>query len=72
MRRKGVGSGARADVKRAYNLLYRSGLNIEQAIGQGKEIAWSEQAERFMKFVSHRTKRGLCSARGGSLDGAEG
>ena len=72
MRRKGVGSEARADVKRAYNLLYRSGLNIEQAIGQGKEIAWSEQAERFMKFVSHRTKRGLCSARGGSLDGAEG
>ena len=75
MRRKGIGSAARTDVKRAYNLLYRSGLNVEQAIGQGKEIAWSEQAARFMKFVSHRTKRGLCSAKGsalgGSLDDAE-
>jgi UDP-N-acetylglucosamine acyltransferase len=71
MRRKGVGSAARADVKRAYNLLYRSGLNVEQAIEQGKNLSWSEQATTFMQFVSHRTKRGLCSARGGKIDRAE-
>ena len=71
MRRKGVGSAARTDVKRAYNLLYRSGLNVDQAIEQGKGTVWSEQAARFMKFVSHRTKRGLCSARGGKTDQTE-
>ena len=67
MRRKGIDSKERADVKRAYNLLYRSGLNVEQAIEQGTAIDWSAAASRFMKFVSHRTKRGLCSARGGDL-----
>ena len=71
MRRKGVGSAERLDVKRAYNLLYRSGLNVEQAIEQGKSMKWSAHAESFMKFVSHRTKRGLCSARGKSLDQTE-
>jgi len=64
MRRKGMGSMERMDVKRAYNLLYRSGLNVEQALEQGKSMQWSSAAMKFMHFVSHRTKRGLCSARG--------
>lgn len=68
MRRKGVTSAERLDVKRAYNLLYRSGLNVEQAIERGKSMEWLPQAERFMKFVAQRTKRGLCSGRGKSLD----
>lgn len=71
MKRKGIGSADRLDVKRAYNLLYRSGLNVEQATQQAKTIAWSPQAEKFIKFISHRTKRGLCSARGKSLDQVE-
>lgn len=64
MRRKGIGNTERLDVKRAYNLLYRSGLNVEQALEQGESMQWSEAAARFIQFVSHRTKRGLCSARG--------
>ena len=64
MRRKGIGSSERLDVKRAYNLLYRSGLNVEQALEQGISIPWSPAAARFIAFVSRRTKRGLCSARG--------
>lgn len=71
MRRKGLGSAARADVKKAYNLLYRSGLNVEQAITQAGTIEWSEQAGKFIRFIAHRTKRGLCSARGGKMDQAE-
>lgn len=67
MRRKGIGNAERSDVKRAYNLLYRSGLNVQQAIDQAQTMTWSEQAERFITFISHRTKRGLCSARGGDL-----
>ena len=71
MRRKGVTSAARADVKKAYKLLYRSGLNVEQALEESKSISWSEQAARFMSFIGHRTKRGICSARGRSADQAE-
>ena len=69
MRRKGISSTERADVKRAYNLLYRSGLNVNQAVEQARSVSWSEQAESFVKFISYRTKRGLCSARGNDLGG---
>ena len=72
MRRKGIGSAARTDVKRAYNLLYRSGLNVNQAIEQAKSITWSEHAANFINFISHRTKRGLCSAKGSALGGESG
>lgn len=71
MRRKGVTGAERLDVKRAYNLLYRSGLNVEQAIGQGKSMEWSPPAQRFIDFISHRTKRGLCSARGKSMGSSD-
>jgi UDP-N-acetylglucosamine acyltransferase len=67
MRRKGISSAERLDVKRAYNLLYRSGLNVEQAIEQSRAITWSAPAERFVQFISHRTKRGLCSSKGRGL-----
>jgi len=69
MRRKGISSAERADVKRAYNLLYRSGLNVNQAIERARSVAWSEQAESFVTFITHRTKRGLCSARGNDFGG---
>lgn len=64
MRRKGISSPERLDVKRAYSLLYRSGLNVEQAIERAESMEWSAPAQRFINFISHRTKRGLCSARG--------
>jgi len=63
MRRKGVESSHRADVKKAYNLLYRSGLNVSQAIEKGESMAWTKESRLFMHFVAHRSKRGLCNAR---------
>jgi UDP-N-acetylglucosamine acyltransferase len=70
MRRKGVGSVARADVKRAYNLLYRSGLNVSQAVKEGRAIKWGAEGSHFMRFVGDRSKRGLCNARGRTRDAA--
>lgn len=64
MKRKGINSIERLDVKRAYTLLYRSGLNVEQAIERATHIEWTQQAQAFIDFISHRTKRGLCSSRG--------
>lgn len=63
MRRKGIGAAARAEVKRAYKLLYHSGLNVDQAIREASSITWGPEASSFLRFVSHRTKRGLCHVR---------
>lgn len=64
MRRKGVTTPARADVKRAYNLLYRSGLNVSQAIQESQGMDWTPEGAAFMSFVGDRSKRGLCNAKG--------
>ncbi len=63
MRRKGIDSAGRADVKRAYNLLYRSGLNVSQAVEEARKSEWLPDANTFIQFVSTRSKRGLCDAR---------
>ena len=69
MRRKGIDSASRLEVKSAYNLLYRSGLNVKQAVEQAKTREWSEAAGNFIEFISRPTKRGLCRAKGGELGG---
>ncbi len=60
MRRKGIGAAERADVKRAYLLIYRSGLNITQALEEAKTVEWGPTARRFLDFVGERSRRGLC------------
>ncbi|GAT32526.1 UDP-N-acetylglucosamine acyltransferase [Terrimicrobium sacchariphilum] len=62
MKRKGIGTENRANVKRAYKLLYRSGLNVTQAIDAGQSEDWTREGKMFMDFVGRRTKRGLCAA----------
>jgi UDP-N-acetylglucosamine acyltransferase len=72
MRRKGITAEARAEVKRAYKLLYHSGLNVDQAIRETASITWGSEADSFIRFVSHRTKRGLCHVRRRAGQTAEG
>jgi UDP-N-acetylglucosamine acyltransferase len=64
MRRKGISREGRQDVKRAYNLVYRSGLNVTQAVAEGRTMEWLPEAALFLDFVGERSKRGLCAARG--------
>lgn len=63
MRRKGLSSAARADVKRAYRLVYRSELNVSQAMAAAGAESWSPEAAEFFRFVGERSKRGLCAGR---------
>lgn len=65
MRRKGFSSAARADVKRAYQLFYRMGLNVSQAIEKSYETPWTPEAQVFIDFVRERSKRGLCDGKTG-------
>lgn len=64
MRRKGMAREARANVQRAYNLVYRSGLNVSQAMEAAGEVDWMTEARAFIDFAGTQSRRGLCNSRG--------
>jgi len=72
MRRLGVGPAVRAELRRAYRLLYRSGLNTSQALEHMRqEGLTSAEVRRLIAFVEG-AKRGICGGlRPGEWDGSE-
>jgi len=77
MRRAGFGEEVRRDLTRAYKLLYRSGLNISQALDTiEKELyapARGEEIGKLLAFI-RGSKRGICRIRakgGGNHDESE-
>ncbi len=71
MRRAGMSPADRAEVKKAFGLLYRSGLNTSQAVGRMKAELTSGAAVEFREFVE-ASKRGICGFRQGEEeDGAD-
>src|SRR5439155_19043335 len=60
LRRAGYSQEQRNEVKRAFKLLYLSGLNTRQALEKSRETEWSEPGREFFRFVSE-AKRGTCS-----------
>ncbi|MHA3770896.1 acyl-ACP--UDP-N-acetylglucosamine O-acyltransferase [Verrucomicrobiota bacterium sgz303538] len=61
LKRAGFTSEQRREVKAAFNLLYRSGLNIRQAIETAGERTWGNEAAAFLDFVAAAKKRGVCA-----------
>ncbi len=61
LRRSGFGPEARAEVKRAFDLLYRSGKNVGQALEAAQAQPWSPSVQPFWDFVAAAKKRGLCA-----------
>lgn len=62
MRRAGIGPQVRAEIKEAYKLLYRSGLNVSQALDAMKKSLKSPEVAHMTAFIE-ASKRGI-------LDGA--
>jgi UDP-N-acetylglucosamine acyltransferase len=60
LRRAGFGAGDRAEIKRAFDLLYRSGKNASQAIEAAKTAQWGDPGRAFWDFVTAAKKKGLC------------
>ena len=58
MRRAGIGPQIRAEIKEAYKLLYRSGLNVSQAIEQIKKSLKSAEVAHMVAFIE-ASKRGI-------------
>jgi len=60
MRRAGLDATERAEIKAAFALLYRSGLNVSQALTASTARKWGGAAQAFWDFVAAAKKRGLC------------
>ena len=58
MRRAGIGPQVRAEIKEAYKLLYRSGLNVSQALEAIKSSLKSSEVAHMVEFIE-ASKRGI-------------
>lgn len=63
LRRGGFSPGERAEIKRAFKLLYTSGLNVGQALAASREQPWGAAAAEFFEFAATAKKRGLSGYR---------
>ncbi len=70
MRRAGMPASVREDIKHAYKLLYRSGLNVSNALEAIERECHSEEVKYLTEFV-RASKRGICAGITGE-EGEEG
>ncbi len=62
LKRAGMGPEDRLAIKRAFTILYRSGLNVSQAVARMKKEYPSGLAGEFCAFIE-ASKRGICRCR---------
>lgn len=67
LRRAGFTAEERGEIKKLFQSLFVSGLNLSQAVAAVREQTWSEKANRLLEFVATPTKRGIARPR---LDGS--
>lgn len=60
LRRAGIPAAARTEIKRAFRLLFASGLNVSQALEAAAGEAWGPEACVFFEFIRGSKKRGIC------------
>jgi UDP-N-acetylglucosamine acyltransferase len=59
LRRVGLTAAQRAEIKAAFDLLYREGYNVSQAVAVARDRIWSSDVENFWDFVAVAKKRGI-------------
>ena len=63
MSRAGISIEARKNLKKAYKILYRSGLSLAQAIEMmEQELESYPEVEHFLRFLRN-VERGVCRGR---------
>lgn len=63
LRRAEITTTSRMELKKAFQLIYRSGLNISQGLEAAAQQTWSSEALYFFEFIAASTKRGVCMSR---------
>lgn len=69
LKRAGIGPEDRLAIKRAFDILYRSGLNVSQAIERIRKESPAGLVQEFCAFIE-ASQRGICRCRGVSEDEA--
>jgi UDP-N-acetylglucosamine acyltransferase len=68
LRRAGISAPVREEIRQAYKLLYRSGLNVSNAVEAIEKIAKSAETKEILAFIT-TSKRGICAGINGAADG---
>jgi UDP-N-acetylglucosamine acyltransferase len=68
MRRAGLGANDRDEIKKAFKLIYLSGLNMSQALEKAETMTFGAPAREFLDFVANSKKRGICPLKRGAVD----
>ena len=68
LRRADFSAADRDEIKRAFRLLYRSGLNTKQALAKAAETEFGPIGREFFEFVANAGKRGIVSYGGGASE----
>jgi UDP-N-acetylglucosamine acyltransferase len=63
LKRQGYTAAARLELKQAFDLIYRGGFNLGQAVAQAQQQTWGPLAEMFVQFIASRGKKGVCTLR---------
>jgi UDP-N-acetylglucosamine acyltransferase len=58
LRRAGMNAAVREEIKSAYKLLYRSGMNVSQAVEEMKKSFQSAEVQHLVRFIEE-SKRGI-------------
>ncbi|MBA2585850.1 MAG: acyl-ACP--UDP-N-acetylglucosamine O-acyltransferase [Chthoniobacterales bacterium] len=66
LKRAGFSSSDRDEIKRAFKLLYRSGLNTRQALEAAGQTDFGPLGREFFAFVANAKKRGILAYRYGA------
>jgi len=61
LRRAGFSVEERRELRRAFQLLFESGLNVSQALDRAKAERWGAPAQTFFQFVREAKRRGVCA-----------
>lgn len=71
LRRGGMNAQTRMEIKRAFKMVYRSGLRVREAIAEAEKSEWGAEAREFFDFIKN-SKRGTCTSnRLGGVDSME-
>jgi UDP-N-acetylglucosamine acyltransferase len=68
LRRADFSAAQRDEIKRAFKLLYRSGLNTKQALGKAAETEFGSIGREFFEFVANAGRRGIVSYGSGASE----
>ncbi len=66
LRRMGMSTAGRAEIKEAFRLLYGAGMNVSQALAAARERTWGAAAAEVFAFAEGAKKRGLCAFNAGT------